>query len=736
MKQSGLEPTADTYTALMCAYAKHGKIDEVLSTLDTCEANEIYLLDKDLFDIIYNLSTNGHGDSVDKIIPRLRKSSGYNQDAVNLILRLVNKEQEDIAFEILKTMPRGMRNNGELSETGAFFIKQLVRSKRPAEKILSICKELQEKGLNARATVIAVEMAVTSGAMDIAVPLLKEIQQNDLPVRQHFFWPLICKQAKIGPDAVLDVLRLMKSEFNITPNGETIRDYVVPNLQERNYEKIILMLRSADINTAIGVLGCVYDALHKFRIKEAAALATTFAIYYQPGLLRRPLVDALIKTNDYSSYISIVRSVYENLPRLKKLQGEATDDHQQVDDIENNQMQSDVLGQFVLDAVKNVRANRSEMAHKILSALVGQGLSMSKAYAERIQERLGSSLTPEISTMLDKLVAGDLEPIPYESRTSRINFSNLPVENLEKMIQQKEAKGENTRGLYRTLLAAYTKANNIQKFEELIEKLESTDFVVTSGVYAQLIEMYCNHNDVDKALAVHAKIKSNEPDFVLDDFKIMKIVHELVANDRVDEAIAILNSNKKAEKQEEERGFGYLNLCWRILDQLAEKGRDVELTKIFMSMEENNFIEITNVLLGPLVKVHLINNDIQKALASFEAIATKYNCTPWKNDLSCKLIQLEDATNLQLLTDVSTNIHGEVNSLYDLVFAFVECGRIRQARKILETPGLRSRPQRINIACERYRREGKATELEGLGNFCFFVFLHILWHLVISNFLF
>lgn len=69
---------------------------------------------------------------------------------------------------------------------------------------------------------------------------------------------------------------------------------------------------------------------------------------------------------------------------------------------------------------------------------------------------------------------------------------------------------------------------------------------------------------------------------------------------------------------------------------------------------------------------------------------------------------------MQKLTDLSTDIHGEVNSLYDLVFSFVECGRIRQARKILETPGLRTRPQRINSACERYRQEGMVLPLEGL----------------------
>lgn len=79
----------------------------------------------------------------------------------------------------------------------------------------------------------------------------------------------------------------------------------------------------------------------------------------------------------------------------------------------------------------------------------------------------------------------------------------------------------------------------------------------------------------------------------------------------------------------------------------------------------------------------------------------KYKMTPWKNELACKLIELEDAEQLQKLTDLSSVVHGEINSLYDLVFSFVECGRIRQARKILETPGLQHRPQRINNACER-----------------------------------
>lgn len=111
----------------------------------------------------------------------------------------------------------------------------------------------------------------------------------------------------------------------------------------------------------------------------------------------------------------------------------------------------------------------------------------------------------------------------------------------------------------------------------------------------------------------------------------------------------------------------------------------------------------------------MVKNEIKEAVDKFEEICQKHRATPWKNELACKLIQAEDAVSLQRITDLSTDIHGEVNSLYDLVFSFIECGRIRQARKILETPGLRTRNyNRFGTVCERYAEEGKPVILEGL----------------------
>lgn len=728
MKQAGLEPTADTYTTLLCSYAKVGDIASILSTLDTCEKNELFLLDRDLFDVIYTLATNGHSQLVGQLLPRLRKTVGYNQDAVNLIFRLTNKGHEDIAYDILKTMPRGSRPDGELTDTGTFFIKQLIKAKRPIESVHRICKDLQETGLNAKAYLIAVEAGVTSGSVELAIPFLKELQSTGNPIRQHYFWPLICSQGKSGesPEGVLSVLRQMQDEFGVVANGETIRDYVIPNLKEAKSEATITLLRSAGVSVSTAATSTVYNLLIQNNLSEATNIATSYNVYYQPGLFRRPLVQSLIKTNDIESYVRFVRQIYDSIPRLEQMRQKSSSnedtevvvDGEIVDtaDPEQTSQQAVVLGQIILDVLVHIRKGRVPILTTILKGLVAQGLSITNAQAEKIQERLGSELTTEISQLLGQLAAGDLEPVPVEKGANRPSgFAQLSVEQLEKLIQQQDAKGENSRGLKRFLLSALIKTKDVPKVEAAMARLETEGYVMTSGVYAQLIDLYSQQDLAEKALQTFKKIRTKEPDFALDDFKVIRLVSLLVANGKVDEALQFLEENKKAEIDPNSLSFNYNATCWRILNDLADTGNSTDLTRIFDKLEQCHFIEVNNVLLGPLVKVHLVNKDNQKAVDVFEAISTKHNCTPWKNDLACKLIQAEDATNLQRVTDLSTNIHGEVNSLYDLVFSFVDCGRIRQARKILETPGLRSRPQKINVACERYQQEGKVQSLEGLA---------------------
>jgi len=66
------------------------------------------------------------------------------------------------------------------------------------------------------------------------------------------------------------------------------------------------------------------------------------------------------------------------------------------------------------------------------------------------------------------------------------------------------------------------------------------------------------------------------------------------------------------------RGFTYNSLVWRVLNSLAEKGLDKELNHLFEALVKNEYIDITTVLLGPLVKVHIVQNDLEAALQKFE----------------------------------------------------------------------------------------------------------------------
>lgn len=713
MAQAGLQPSADSYTTLLCGYARKGDIDFICKTLETCEQKEVYLLDKDLLEIIYSLATNGFAEKVDPLIARIRKQAGYNQDAVNVILRLINKGQEDVAFKLLQTMPRAVRNDGEMANTGGFVIKQLVKARRPIDKVLSICGELHDAGLHNNAYQLALETTLKNGIIEYAYPFMKKLMDQNQPVRQHYFWPLLCAPGQPKPEGVLGVLKTMINTFDIQPSGETIREYVIPNLGITNNDEVISLLKSVGISQGAASSGCAYVALEQNNLAEAADIASRYKAFYSPGIFRRPLVLALVQTRDFDSYIRFSRQLYDNLLRMSSR--DEIEDQTGEHEGGSPNVQADVLGSMVHDVIVSFKTQSIEALEKILAGFVNQGLSISNNQAQRIQEKLGESMTTEISTMLSKLAAGDLEPIQLEP-VKRVNTSSsLSIPQLERLIGDLQARGENANGLKYQLIRSVIRSNDTAKAQEVLARLEEENYVIQPGVYAQLIELLGTNGKLEEAFTLLNKVKGKLPDFELDGTKIIRLATALLKQERLDETFEFLTKNKPAiPLGDKDADFGYNSACWRLLNTLAEQGKVDELNKLFNHMMELGYILPNNIFLGTLIKVHIVRDDLPKAIAVFEEICEKYHTTPWKTELTCRLIQAEDATNLQKVTDLSTEVHGEVNSLYDLVFAFVDCGRIRQARKILETPGLRSRYQRIQNACERYHVEGKTQSLEGL----------------------
>lgn len=71
------------------------------------------------------------------------------------------------------------------------------------------------------------------------------------------------------------------------------------------------------------------------------------------------------------------------------------------------------------------------------------------------------------------------------------------------------------------------------------------------------------------------------------------------------DAIDFLSSFKQFDNTEF-TSFQHANTCWKLLNTVAESGNVENLQKIFDLIIKNNYITVSNILLGPLIKVHIV----------------------------------------------------------------------------------------------------------------------------------
>ncbi|KAF4527202.1 hypothetical protein B566_EDAN006129 [Ephemera danica] len=908
MKQAGLEPGPDTYTALLAGHAKLGDMEAIRAILAECEAQQVELLDRDLLSVLHSLATAGHTEHVPELMGHLKRQPGYNQDCVNLILRLVNAGQEDVGLQLLGTLSPITRTNADSQQeqipTGAFFVKQLVKANRPVETIVRICKHMRDSGLHSRALLVAMEASLVANNVATSMALANALKTEGLPLRQHYFWPLLaCHTKNKNSQGLCDVLRDMQT-LGVLPLRDTLREYVVPGLPG-NPENKVSQLRAAGISSGSAACSVALNLLADNSLKDAADIMTQYKATYGFQLFRKAVTQAFVVNPDVPTLIRVLQALLSS-PRAPATEEteEETEESAPV-----GQDPSEMTGRLVLDCFKALRTNKVATLQAILEGLVESGLGISASIAEQLQENLGAELTPELSNLLSKLTSGTLIPqIPVSDEQTQ--SPNVDGRDLESLLKTLEAKGLPTRNVRRQLLQHYCRTRNLEKAVETQKILESEGFVFPPITTALIMDLYCHHEKLDEAVASYKLLRERDPEFQLDSFKTLRFATLLINNNKLEEGEALLKALPPRETNQEQadrNSFALRAQAWRLLNSLAEQGRADDLQRVFEALVGGGHFPVTNGLvesglgisasiaeqlqenlgaeltpelsnllskltsgtLIPQIPVSdeqtqspnvdgrdlesllktleakglptrnvrrqllqhycrtrnlekavetqkilesegfvfppittalimdlychhekldeavasykllrerdpefqldsfktlrfatlLINNNkleegeaLLKALPPretnqeqadrnsfalraqawrllnslaeqgraddlqrvFEALVGGGHFPVTNNELACRLIQAEDPAALQKITDLSTQVHGEVNSLYDLVLAFVECGRVRQARRILETPGLRSRPFRLSAACQRYSEEGQVASLEGL----------------------
>lgn len=689
MKQANVKPSAETYSTLMCGYAKTGDIAAIKEVLSQCEQEDIYISDKDILEVMYILAINKHTDLIEQLGDQLKKSPGFNQDTKNVILRLLVKGEDEAAIKLFRMMTPITPSEGESIAIGNFLIRQMVKCQRPVENIIKFCDDLKKSGENNTGIFVATEASLSHGKPEMSLKLLTELAKEH-ELCHHYYWPILVRYGKMKDfDGVTDTLKQMIQEIGQPVSGETLRDYVAPYIPQN--EQGVLLLTNGGIPIATSAAAMIGHLLMKNDIKTAASIGLQFRANYTSPQLCRNAVLSFINTRDLESYIKLVRIIVDS----------------------SKEESNDIAGKMLLDLVQLLRSDRSQTLSTVLKAYLDSGMAISSQVAEELQNMLnGKELTSDIEELLSKLVSGDLTPLELD-RPARQKLASTEDDIIRKM-KAATARGEPAWNLKRQLLSHYCLNKELEKAENLRKEMEEEGFDFMVGLNVLMMDLYVHYEKLPEAMKYLQKIFINE-DVEIDPGKLIKLVALMVKNNMSQEAIDLISKRKAIDVDSQtDRATQFNLLSWRALNILAEN-KDVEnIRKMFDTLMEKNYISPNNMVLGPLIKVHLLRDDLESALNVFEECCMKYRATPWKNDIACRLIQKEDPVALQKLTDLSTQIHGEINSLYDLVLSFVECGRIRQARKILETPGLRSRTQRLNSACERYDSEGHVTHLENL----------------------
>ncbi|XP_057333797.1 leucine-rich PPR motif-containing protein, mitochondrial-like [Microplitis mediator] len=675
IENAGISPSADTYTALMCAYAKRGDMDSINALFDKTTKAELTLLENHYLEIVYALAANGHVTQAEEFAGKLPNEVHSDTEISRLLIKLANLNQLELALRLLKsTASDPLRHRIR----GSLLIRSLVKSGAPAKDLIRACEYMTNDLANDRAFSFAGYCCLSEKVdPNVTLELFRAWSKSGGSIREHFFWPMLMSRGKaLNVDGMLDVLRCMMNEFKITPSLDTIRDYVIPNMVGK-WEYIIDKLSEVNLPRNEILIAIVDRMIVERKLKSAASVINSFPMDYPKDLLINHLVNSLNDKIDFKAFIVV----------LRLLSGSS-------ESSTSDSMKS-IVDSCLRELVNNKSPYQADLVANLLNKMVEAGLSASPEVGAEVVNHFGNQVREPISS----LTSGTRTDVPlaeYNPRSYQTFQGNIAV---SKQLME-----------LRRSFTDHIDNHDCEAIAQSLKQLESAGFL-SAPVLAQAISVFCEQEDMESAEKCIKKFNENFPDATLDLRKILKFAELLVKKDRFDEAIKFL-SEQRAEEKNEKQTRGVEMSQRSLLDSVAATKNVEQTEKMFELLKSKNYIEVDNWTLGPLVKVHLLRDDLPKALEIFERACVDHKCTPFKNRLSIAFIEAEDANSLQKLTDLCTEIHGESNALVDLAFAFLDCDKVRQARKIFETPGLQVFNSKITSGIEHFQRYGRPKGLE------------------------
>ncbi|KAM3863077.1 LOW QUALITY PROTEIN: leucine-rich PPR motif-containing protein, mitochondrial [Diretmus argenteus] len=684
MQGAGIEPGPDTYVSLLSAYAEKGDMDNIKKTLEVVESSDCALMDRDMMEVIFSLAKAGHNQHVPEMLERMRYERGYVPDAMNLCLSLITHGQEDTSFHILKTFPTLQVDgpNGDAPNLGNFFLRHCVNMDTPVEKIGSYCKQLQDSNLHTSPLHFTLSCALEVKKTGVCFELMKMLKEQDLPVRPHYFWPLLVQHVKdYNTAGVVEVVKGMQ-ELGVSLDVETFSNYILPCFPNMDAARQAVQ----DAGCSLESEGFISSEVRSVAARNLAELYTLLSDPSSPGLdlsvFRGSLISGFRKSDDVESMVKVTELLYKD-ERFSK----------------GTSKPFETTSYFLYNLIDKMTdqevQEQEDKLRKYFNQLKAQNITISGNIYRGIRNLLDSYHVPE-------LIKDVITLVDPRDQTSASASAGLPVTGLEGkvlMVEKRlaELKEENKPlgMLLKQAIALHCSDENLERALELKQQHEEE---MTASGYANLINLCCRRNNVDEALDLKMELSRKDSSVTLDTSKYIALVKVLSKNGKVEEALDILKEMKEKDVVLNDTNFTSL---FHALSSAATEGNAPMIQRLQDTIFTLGLAQPTANLCSPLITAYLESKDLPGALEAAMACQKQYGQLPRMHDIIVGLVEAGDTELLQKAMDFVSQERGEMTMLYDLYFAFMQTGRFREARKIIETPGLRAKPGRLQWYAEK-----------------------------------
>ncbi|XP_043839410.1 leucine-rich PPR motif-containing protein, mitochondrial [Dromiciops gliroides] len=690
MREAGIEPGPDTYLALLNAYAEKGDIDRVKQTLEMMEKTDNYLMDRDLMQIIFSFSKAGYPQYISEILGLMKYERRYIPDVMNLCLSLVTEGLEDVAMQILVSCPKSvMENTNENTSNpnnfGSFFLQHCVTMNTPFNKLEEFCEKLKEEKLHSAPLQFTLYCALKAKKTALATDLMKAMKEQKAPIRPHYFWPLLARHHKDkDSQGVIEIVKRML-ELGVNPDAETYGNYVFPSFDSIQSARAVLKENGCPINDNIMRLAELRKEAINGNLEGVLSILVSSESPMDLNSFRGSLILGFRRSNDIDLWSKITEQLYTDGRYCQASPGP-----------------TEAVGYFLYNLIDSMSDSEVQAKEERLRQYFHQLKKMNIAIPESIYKGLRNRLSSHHVPELIKDVAPLIDrQTPGSSKILMENSSDLE-QKLEILKTENQPIGD----ILKQLILMLCSEENMQKALEIKTKYES-DMVVSS--YAALISLCCRHDNVEEAMNLKQQVERMDSSVTLDPGKYLALVKVLLRHSRLQDAINILKEMKEKDVLLRDRtAFSH------ILNEAVTLGEVETVKQLHEAIMTLGLAKPSIILCSPLVTLHLEKDDIPAALEASIDCYKKYSIMPKIHEVLCKLIEKGETDLIQKAMDFVSQEQGEMTMLYDLFFAFIQTGNYKEAKKIIETPGIRARSGKLQWFCERCISNNQVETLEKL----------------------